>query len=297
MYIAGMAKTTLSDELTIQLVAPTHEVNAMAVASSMSAIVSLLNEIQKQVSENNPISIKVRPFEKGSFEIYLELTALAGTVLLTEAPAIEQAINYLRNILLHIRDSRKALRNGVQLSHFRNDGTIIIADEVKLIIPSKDSVQELTRASRELQADESIEGLKLLKGKGKKKEAIVDIPREDFEFLAEPDEDTQGEERRDVTSNATLTIASPDLLGDGKWRFRRKGATIWATIADEVFRSKVYSGRESFKAGDTLKVKLVTHQQFNEVTREYDDKGYTIKQVIHHEKAKRQKRLDDLEES
>jgi hypothetical protein len=83
-------------------------------------------------------------------------------------------------------------------------------------------------------------------------------------------------------------------MGPGKWRFiRGSGATIWAGFSDKGFLRAVANRVESFKAGDQLVVDLITHEVLNDITLDYDIKGYTIDRVISHEKAKRQRRLPE----
>jgi hypothetical protein len=135
--------------------------------------------------------------------------------------------------------------------------------------------------------------LEIYRGKKRKREKVIEIPREEFPLLAPPQEGDGLLPTRDRKSRATLTIAAPDLIGQGKWRFLRSGATIWAGFKDKKFLRAVANGVESFQAGDQLVVDLITHEALNDVSLEYDVKGHTIARVVSHVKAKRQRGFPD----
>lgn len=58
-----------------------------------------------------------------------------------------------------------------------------------------------------------------------------------------------------------LKVVAPVFEGNGLWRFSRGRNTITAAIGDPKFLAEVQSGRQSFRAGDILRVRLTSNQE------------------------------------
>jgi len=236
----------------------------------MTAVVTLLNEIQHESSRETSFAIKAKPFTKGSFEIQLEVIAYTGILLLHDVPLIEHTISMLKNCFGHLINSRRAVRDSVSLSNVNVGGDLMMVQTLTvnntIHLPPPDAQAKSTDASRDLLADETIKSVEICRGKKRSRKKIIEIPREDFPLLASVQDDEQVLPRRDRKTRETLIVAAPDLMGNGKWRFTLAGVSIWAGFKDQDFMRKVSTGKESFNAGDQLVVDLVTHQLLNEVT-------------------------------
>jgi hypothetical protein len=60
--------------------------------------------------------------------------------------------------------------------------------------------------------------------------------------------------------DAYLSVIAPVLEGEGGWKLRYGRMVLTAKLEDERFLRKVHDGGESFRRGDTLKVRLKTVQ-------------------------------------
>lgn len=83
-------------------------------------------------------------------------------------------------------------------------------------------------------------------------------------------------------SEVFLKVRSPVLEGSGVWRFGFGRGTITAPIADRRFLAQVQSGKEAFRAGDVLRVKLRSTQQQIGSTIKVQ---YVVEEVIAHQPA------------
>jgi hypothetical protein len=69
------------------------------------------------------------------------------------------------------------------------------------------------------------------------------------------------EQPLETVGEVLLTVKSPVLEGDEKWRFRYGSKTISVHMNDTAFRQEVESGRESFRNGDIYRVRLRSRQE------------------------------------
>ena len=61
--------------------------------------------------------------------------------------------------------------------------------------------------------------------------------------------------------DAILEVIAPVLEGEGVWRVKYGRSGMTAKLTDDEYRQDVVSGRESFRHGDRLKVRLKTIQE------------------------------------
>lgn len=289
-----MSEAGQKEQLTVRLASDQSEANAAAVASTMTAVVSLLSEAQQGLDANKEFLIKARPFKKGSFEIPLELIVMAGGTMFASHPLIDNILDAIKTYF--------EMKNRLQGDKVekRDDTTIVIQDTeinissitLNLLDPQCPANQDVARALETVEKDETISDIELLRGD--EPEPFVKVTRSQFGYYkvnAPPPEPERAS--RDIQSRETITIWTPDLGGNAKWGFNRKGSLIRATVADQTFMKSVREGAELFAAGDRLLVDLVIHQEFNSTTNDYDNKSYTIKRVRKHEKKDAQQTFLD----
>lgn len=66
------------ESLSLRLDTKEHKVDALAVSKMIQAIVAIVEDAKQQVSKNEQMLIKARPFAEGSFEIPLDLIILSA---------------------------------------------------------------------------------------------------------------------------------------------------------------------------------------------------------------------------
>jgi hypothetical protein len=281
------------ESLTVRLESSDGEVNATAVASTMSAVVALIMEAQQEISANEVLLVKARPFAKGSFEIPLDLIVLASATMFATSPLIENVLALLKSYfeLKNLLQGAEAFpREDISAALDGND--ISMGDlTINLLSPSSDANRLMATATEELGRDPTISGVTFIRGD--EKMPFISIRRSQFSYyrIAPPSAESASERER--RSRETLSIASIVFEGNGKWKFNRKGHIIGAKIEDADFVERVQSGIETFRAGDRLDVALVINQVLDAATNDYLNKVYHIERVFGHDKRKGQQSLLD----
>ena len=284
------------EQVVVRLDSRAPEANAAAVASSMSAVLALVSEAHAAIGDNQELLVKARPFAEGSFEIPLELIAVGVGAMFASSPLLDNILDAIRRYFEIKRELqgdaivRKDAQTIIVKGNEVNVGSIVI----NLLDPRSLANREVSKALHEVDADESISGIELIRGA--EQTPFVAVQKSEFPYFKLPDTIDDPTKRRQSRSRETLGIASPVFEGDAKWRFNRRGNIIAASIADEAFLERVKRQVEAFVAGDRLDVDLVIDQLDELGVGGYVDKAYTIERVWHHEKQKKQKKFTEDDE-
>src|SRR5687768_3184267 len=234
-----MATTTESRELLIvEFGTPIAEENAVAVASTIHALAAILEEARKQAQLSERLELKIQPFREGSLETWVQLVVAGGAVLV----AYQQQIAYLFDCLKEYITARKGKQemsspagNSVVIhGDIKIDNRITVSDNVVTLLKNPDLSILVDKAAVDIEGDETIKGVKLLKGK--KREPIAEIKREElpkFRYGTTPAVDLPKKEK--MRRKAIVVIHTPVLKGRGKWTVVYKAKTIEAPIEDEEF--------------------------------------------------------------
>lgn len=287
-------ESTQSESIIVRLDAKPSEVNAEAVATSMTAVLALISEAKQELAGNQQLLVKSRPFADGSFEIPLDLIAIVGGAMFASSPLIENVLDILRKYF----DVRRLLR-GEALTATPEEPTVSINGKditigqitLNLLQPSSKANQEVERAMEQVEADENIKQFQILQGPDRR--PLVTVARSEFKYFMRRSVPTTLPLELDITVRETLTIISPVFQGRGHWKFNRNGTSIKALIADDVFLTRVKSAEENFSAGDRLDVTLVVHQKLDETTKAYENKKFIVHRVWGHTKRDEQSSLLD----
>lgn len=282
-----------TESLVVRLASEESQVNATAVSTTMSAVVALILEAQHQISENEQLLIKARPFAKGSFEIPLDLILVAAGSMLVSSPLIETILDILQKYFDIKRNLKGAEPPSATTSTITIDGNEVSIGAITLNLLSPTSIanQQMAAATEELEKDQAISGFELLRGD--EREAFVSVARSEFRYYKSFPPTALPPNERDLRSREMLSIASIVFEGTGKWRFNRQGHIVATKIEDAEFLERVQTGIEVFGAGDRLDVALLIHQTLDPATNDYLNKSYIIERVYGHEKRQKQQSLLD----
>lgn len=278
------SSTSHRESLTVKLGAEPAEANAAAVASTMQAVVAIVEEAQQQIQSNEQLLLKARPFAKGSFEIPFDLIVLGAATLFDVHPLIGQVLDMLKDYL----DIKKMLK-GEPVPEPAENGTIVIqgntvqvSKSVINILCSGQVNSTVDRAFSDIEADDTIKDVKVYRGSDTT--PIATIPNTEFAYFKhEPSTPPSDRPDRDRNVKATLTIRRPVLEGRAKWDVNYEGNSISADLRDEDFKQRVDAGIEEFARGDRLEVELTIVERYNPTIDDYERKGaYVITKVLNH---------------
>ena len=270
------------------------EMNALAVASSMEAVVTMIEEAHQGFKDNHKLLIKARPFSPGSFEIPLDLIVVvaAAGIGLCEKDIISDILNIIKEYF----NIKNLLKGGTP--KVENGGVVIKGDVIKannitinLLKPSSPANRLVSKAIKNAGFDDSIKDMQIIKKSNDEK--IVHVKKSEFGYYEIMPNIIDIPEDKAKKEEAILTIYGPILDANSQitWRFIRNGQRILANIIDENFLSKVKAG-EQFASGDTLKVDILMRQKYDQMLDAYIDSKMTVTKVHSHTKKPEQTRFD-----
>lgn len=271
---------TTEESVVIHLGTPIAEANASAVASTMQAMIAIVDEAQKELQANNALLLKARPFSTGSFEIPFELILVGLPFVFDKIGLIEEVLRILKEYI----EVRKLLQ-GEPLPPAKGgtvvlNGNVTVSNSVVNIVHNSVTTAAFDKAATEIEADPTIQNLKVLRGKDR--EPIASISRDDIKsFRADVSPPTIPKKRERIETKL-LVIKSPDFGGRAKWEFVLDGHTISADILDENFIHRVLERAEVFAAGDRLEVELIVRSELVPSLATYKPKSYSVLRVLRH---------------
>jgi len=262
-----------------------HEIDARTLAESLSSFSTLIDEVNHDLETNKKIEFKVKAFQQGSFDVPCELIELAIAGALCENSSFIPQILKTTWELVKI----KANLGGKPASEIRSEGnsTAIVSDSgdvtyvdnrtFNIYQNNSVAVDALEKTFDAIRKDPEITDFKLTTGDN---ENLLDIPKSDFEHIAEKPIPEDQEKRIHVEESKLhlLKVAFDKKL---KWEFYKMGTKIAAYIKDEAFLDRV-SGGESFAKGDLLLAEVQINQVFDETLNTYINKSYEVLRVADH---------------
>jgi hypothetical protein len=264
-----------------------HEIDAKTLLESFGAIEAALMGISRHSHPDARFHIKVKPFQKGSFEVPIEVQQfLFATGLSLMSPDWANAKETVKILLeliklkleLKCKEPKAVRKNGHVVEIEKNSRCTINVDQRTYNIHVKDSVvgESLARGFKALEADTEVKSFTVL---SKQREKMLDVPRRSFRYVSKVKKENTDGQAAIERLKLPIFKAVLDKSKGHKWEFYYRGIKrIPATIADESFLARV-DGGERFGRGDTLDVELEIIKQFDEKLGVFVNKSYKIARV------------------
>lgn len=284
-----------SDLFVLHFGTPVNELEVHILTETLSAFSTAIQEINSSMFTGKGISIRVRPFEEGSFEVPFELIEflVAGMLSAPNLPSIPEIIKVLREFIeikirLKGRPPQKVDSTGDGVQITTNEGEVIHVERVTgdLVVNNVQINNSFNRSMNRLADDKSIDRLELQDRNRKK---LVAVDSEEFSYFGSPDRVSEdGTRVREI--RAVLNVRKIVFDFTSMWGFYYDGVKISAKILDKEFLEQVQTeGR--FGNGDTLDVLLRIHQEFDVGVNTYVNKKYEIVEVLSHQPRPRDQEL------
>jgi len=266
-------------------------VSVQAAANVMLAVDAIVGELNEAFARNKEIVRRLRPFAKGSFEIVLELIAMAAP-LLSDSPLLAKIFSTLKEFF--------AIRRQIAGRNYTIKGQNVIVISggerievspvtITLLNPKNPGAKAVEKAFETLGDDPSISEVKFRRGES---EPFARVPRQEFTYYRLPE---TIEETRDKVVRDIVGIRQPAFASDLKWRLIWNGEKITATMEDEYFLERAISGGEAFCQKDRLDVTLVLKQERDPQSGQWKNlnTGHAIKKVWKHIRPDEQLELEN----
>lgn len=277
-------------------------IDAKDLAPALLALADLVDESRAVVPElPDALTLRVRSnFERGSFEVHLELAKLYQQVVSLfsgqEATAwanLFQIVGIagvagLLGLLQLIKRARRRKYTAVTIERTERVRVTFEGDDAPTEIDSR--VWKLFTNARVRKAIERMvaplrnQGITEFKIRHKGRNTL-EVKQDEAPYFDAP---TEHEGETVSTTDTRLVIVAPSFQEGNKWRVSDGSRNIFVSIADPNFNRSVQTGREAFRKGDILLVQLETRQWLEGTELKAE---HAILKVIRHENAPEQQKL------
>ncbi|MBU1169475.1 MAG: hypothetical protein KKD44_07915 [Proteobacteria bacterium] len=266
-------------------------ISSKVLGEALISLSTIIDEINETLLTGKNVSIQIKPFEKGSFEVPFELiefaiVGLLSTPSVSSIPEILKVLKEFVDIKIRLKGTqpKEIERDGKKTTLTTESGDIINISSVtgNLIINNYAINQAFDKSVGNLSEDKSIKEFSILKNN---REPICKIEEKEFGYFSSNDslpilQHIQPKEKKNTVS-VSLSIHKVVFDMTSKWGFIYKGNKISARITDENFKTKAQTeGR--FGKGDILDVLMDIYQEFDESVGVYINKSYMITEVFKH---------------
>ncbi len=248
-------------------------IDAKELAPALLAFAELVDEASRLVPEQKDgITLKVRAgFEKGSFEVHLEIAKLYQQFVSLfsgqDATAFANMFQILGiagvvgllGVFQLIRQAKGRKPTSVTIEHtervkvtFEGDPPIEIDKRVWLLFNNSRARKAIEQVIRPLRK----QGITDFKIRHRNKDTF-EAKQDEVSYFDAP---TEHEGETISTSDTRLMIVAPSFQEGNKWRVTDGSRNMFVSIQDPGFVQAVQQGSEAFRKGDFLHVTLETRQ-------------------------------------
>lgn len=276
-------------------------IEARDLAPALLALAEVFEEAQTVVPEfDAKITLRVRAgFERGSFEVHLELAKLYQQVVSLfsgqDASAFANlfqilgiaGVTGLLGLLQLIKRARGRKPVSVTIEHTERVRITFEGEEpfeVDRRVWQLFTKMGVRKAIEQVIAPLFKQGIDSFKIRHKGKDTLK-VAQDEAKYFLAPTE----HEGETISSTETrVVIVAPSFQEGNKWRVSDGSRNIFVAIEDPNFVGAVQSGREAFRKGDILRVQLQTRQWLEGAELKAE---HAIVKVIQHESAPEQQNL------
>lgn len=255
--------------------------------NGLSGIITEANaELNKGMSET---SIKIRAFEKGSFEIISDISqntlsflntfnhpAITGTLTLVTLLGLSDKFGLIQLIKsLKGNNIDKVEQKGKDFLYYSGENTFEVSSNLHRLYTNTGVRNGFLRLTKPLES----EGIDLIEIKKSKKEVLSKISKEDLPYFQIQ---SKQEKLLEKQYEEYLNIVNISFKEGNKWRFTNGELEFFAEIKDLSFIKNVQSDLIAFSKGDTFRA-LITKRQWN--TEEGLKTDYVVEKILEHKSA------------
>lgn len=262
---------------------------------------TIIQEANKFLDTGKKIEVMIRPFEKGSFIVNVELIATVADELksLFTKENIQVAANVvvvfsglltLKSFLGGKRPKsiEKKDKNTTIITNQNDNKTIVDNRVYNFFVSSPEANDAVSKAFEAINNEPGITAYEI---QGRKGEQLARIEKPDFAAMTEDLLPDDKNDRRVEESSAILTIIGLSFDESQRWEFSYKGRRINAKIKDPNFYERIDKG-QPFAKGDMLEVNLKIKQVWDSSLNVYMDKSYQVDKITQHIPRGYQESLD-----
>src|SRR6185437_11253104 len=181
-----------SESIVLHFGTKPHEIDAKTLLESFGAIETALMGIARHSHPDAKFRIKVKPFQKGSIEVPIEvqhlLLATGLTMMSADWANAKESVKILLELIklkldLKGKEPKVVRRNGNTVEIEKNSRCTINVDQRTYNIVANDSVvrEALAKGFKAMENDTDIKSFTVL---NKRREKMLDVPRRSFKYVS-----------------------------------------------------------------------------------------------------------------
>lgn len=286
---ANAVDTDLKDDFKIRFDGDQNQIDANTFVNYLVHFNTIVQELNRELAPERRIKVKITALEKGSFIVGVELQSVIDQIKLILDPKTVEYLGDILTVLTGLVALKAALKGNKpeQVKQDKDSVTITGADgqvvtvnnfTYNVYITNPTISQALTKQFEALEQDDNIEAVQLT---DKENRTILEVPRELFNDLAQPNEIFEGGIQHELRPKVMLSIVKLSFDPKLKSDFVYMGIRISAYIKDKTFYQQVDKGR-AFSKGDALEVKMQVNKVFDTSVNTEVIKSYDVLEVLRH---------------
>lgn len=218
--------------------------------------------------EMPPITLAVRSFDKGSFEVLLSLQHVeeiagqaASLFSVGDTAALREVVAFVTSLLeliKSIRGHKEVKRERTPTGKTRltlDNGTTLETDSPVVVLMDRPGARRHARSVVDPLSREGIDRVEIEPPDGDPV-TIEKVDLVSFGDVSRQDEADLG--TTEVEMN--LTVISPSFADNYKWRVSDGSNVLWVDIEDKNFMARVHRNEVVFGEGDILRCRVRVHQ-------------------------------------
>lgn len=290
------------DVLKLKYGGDSHSIDANTYINSLIHFTTIVQEVNKEIDIDKKVDVRIQANRPGSFVVDLvvvtqdiagQLRSMFTAENVKYATTVINAVTGVYKIAQFLKGKKANAvvtnKDGTVIIH-SNHGTININTAASSEVYMNSSVvrEAIAKEFETLDADKNVESFQLL---DTNETPLVDIPKEEFYNISDPEEEIVEINERVLPVEANLNIITQDWELKKKWDFYYNGNRISAKMKDPGFQKLLDSG-EPFRKGDSLEVDMEIRQEYVVAADAYVNRSYTITKIRKHTIRSTQSKLD-----
>lgn len=289
------------EDMLIKFDGQTHQIEANTLINSLLHFTNVVHEINRELGEDQKVTINIKAHQEGSFEVLLNLIKDVTEASQTLFPAvISTNVSLLINTVSGVYNAYKFLKGDkpktiesteggvVKIENVSGDVTYIDNRIFNIIQGNQIVRNNLAQGFDTLDKDVNVTGFEFLK----ENQSLLNIQREEFQSLAAGGDngELQKDERLLTIGQAMLRIVRLSFDPKMKSDFLYEGNKIVSWVVDIDFYKMIDKG-EAIRKGDVLECVLEIKQQYEPSIAEYVNKSYKVIKVNNHHPRSEQQEI------
>lgn len=265
-----------------------HEIDATTLAVCLLETQTTIEQIGITEFGIFKLEMKVKAFQKGSFEVPIEFIAFVAGAIYHANEVLPHAKDYLSFFIEYLKlkkflkgESPAATRrDGEQIVITAGDGATITVNNNTYNFHQTNTIANTSTARqfKQLEQDNTVESFEVTDGE---RTPLFQSERQDFSRIGHTEQFLK-EEIFTETKTVDLCIQKPVLdKKKSSWGFIHEGMPVTAKMKDQEFLDRIEQG-EQFAMGDRLHAEMEIKREFDSSLQVHRIKSRQITKVLGH---------------